>query len=87
MDSLIWLCVCDVVNKVLSTAVVGSGEGGTSVYTAVGGARKASDVEGFGSSDDSDSNASNKYKLNSHILERCKPKLLQRNPVIELLRA
>ena len=85
MDSLIWLCVCDVVNKVLSTAVAGSGEGGTSVYTAAGGAREGSDVEGFGSCDDSDPNASNKYKLNSHILEGNKPELLQRNPVIELL--
>ena len=56
MDSLIWLCVCDVVNKLLSTAVVGSREGGTSVCTVVGGAREGSDVEGFGSCDDSDSN-------------------------------
>ena len=85
MDSLIWLCVCDVVNKLLSTAVVGSREGGTSVCTVVGGAREGSDVEGFGSRDDSDSNASDEYKLNGHILERYKPKLLQRNPVIKLL--
>ena len=82
---MIWLCGFEVAGELLIKIVVGNGGGGTSVYTAVGGAREGCDVEGFGSSDDSAPKARNKYKLNGHIMERYKPKLLQRNHMIELL--
>ena len=58
--------------------VVGSGRGGTSVYTAVGGAREGCD--------NSVPKARNKCKLSSHIVETNKPERLLRNCVIKLLR-
>ena len=58
--------------------VVGSGRGGTSVYTAVGGAGEGCD--------NSVPKARNKCKLNSHIVETNKPERLLKNCVIKLPR-